>query len=283
MLLYCLVAVSAITPARASVVEIPATTTGFVENFNNTSYGKRDGPLEYGRSSYHGVPYFWRAYLKFNLDSLPDTCAIISAELDYYQYRHGGDLPPVNVRLIPDPVPLGAAELYWLMDCARSLTQYCAYSDGWVEWQFDTAGMPALDSCRRTGSVSLGVHFPSVAGPDAWALAYGDSDPNPPHLHVEYTASVVHEPQGILARRPELAFTPNPASGRFVNIRYSLTAATRGKLILRDVLGRTVRSFSLGPSARTRLDLRGLAPGVYMATLEASGQSVSRKLIMTAH
>ena len=90
------------------------------------------------------------------------------------------------------------------------------------------------------------------------------------------------EPQGTVARRPELAFVPNPAAGRFVAVRYALAAGTRGRLTLRDVLGRTVKSFTLDPSGSTHLDLRGFPPGIYIATLDAAGSSISRKLIITA-
>jgi len=90
------------------------------------------------------------------------------------------------------------------------------------------------------------------------------------------------EPQGSLARQPELAFAPNPATGRFVTIRYDIATGTHGRLMLRDVLGRTSKSFDLDPSGSTRLDLHGFAPGIYIATLDATGQAFSRKLIITA-
>ena len=89
------------------------------------------------------------------------------------------------------------------------------------------------------------------------------------------------EPQGSAVRKPELAFAPNPMTGRFVTVQYGIAAGTRGNLTLRDVLGRRVQSFTLDPSGSTRLDLRDLAPGVYMATLDASGVSVTRKLVLT--
>ena len=89
------------------------------------------------------------------------------------------------------------------------------------------------------------------------------------------------EPQGSIARRPELSFAPNPATGRFVNVQYDIAAGTRGNLTLRDVLGRTVKSFALDPSGSARLDLRGFATGVYMATLDAAGSPISRKLVLT--
>jgi hypothetical protein len=90
------------------------------------------------------------------------------------------------------------------------------------------------------------------------------------------------EPQSSLATQPELAFAPNPAKGRFITIRYNIATGTRGRLTLHDVLGRMVRSFALGPSGITRIDLRGFAQGIYMVTLDAAGLSVARKLILTA-
>jgi len=90
------------------------------------------------------------------------------------------------------------------------------------------------------------------------------------------------EPQGSAARQPELAFAPNPANGRFVSVQRDIASGAHGKLTLRDVLGRTVRSFALDQSGTTRLDLRGFAPGVYVATLKGAGSPVSRKLVVTA-
>jgi hypothetical protein len=65
-------------------------------------------------------------------------------------------------------------------------------------------------------------------------------------------------------------------------VRCAVAAGTVGKLTLHDVLGRTVKSIALEPSGITpQLDLRGLPPGVYMATLEAGTQSLTRKLVIT--
>jgi hypothetical protein len=93
-----------------------------------------------------------------------------------------------------------------------------------------------------------------------------------------------HDPgQGSVTPRPELALAPNPATGRCVVARCAIPTAMVGKLTLRDVLGRTVKSIALVRSGITRLDLRSFAPGVYVAALDAGGPPVSRKLIITAH
>jgi hypothetical protein len=90
--------------------------------------------------------------------------------------------------------------------------------------------------------------------------------------------------RGSVSQLPELAFAPNPATGRSVMVRCAIPTASVGKLTLRDVLGRTVKSVALVPSSiAPQLDLRSFAPGIYIAALDAGGQSVSRKLIISAH
>jgi hypothetical protein len=88
--------------------------------------------------------------------------------------------------------------------------------------------------------------------------------------------------QRSLLLLPELAFTQNPATGDFVAVRCSLASAAGRRLTLRNIAGQMVRTFVLDPSGVTSLDLRGFTPGVYIATLRTTGQSVSRKLVITA-
>jgi parallel beta-helix repeat protein len=108
-----------------------------------------------------------------------------------------------------------------------------------------------------------------------------------PNLGAVQNTSPVGIPQrdpgrGSVARLPELTFAPNPATGKHARVRCAIAAGTVGKLALHDVLGRTVKSLALVPSDITpQLDLRGLAPGVYMATLEAGTQSLTRKFVIT--
>jgi hypothetical protein len=553
LLLCCLAAVLA-TQAEASEVYIPATTSGCAEEIvdnGGRTFGKYYGDLWYGVVNWTHAVSADLSFLKFSLDTLPDTWAILSAELGYYQYASQYRLPTVSIRLIRDPVPLSAEDLFWEIDGAGALTPVDTSTDGWVTWPFDTTVRYLLDSCRETGWISLGVGIPHTSE-DRLGKAYGNGGAEPPYLRVVYltpdetdiqavraelatyplsaqkydtarltltnrggrtsgtfwayassagvptesafvgpiagheTTSVrialppqenngdtlvdyclyvveehdslhlddttrlqcwvfppatyaaqgfdepefpppgwvivdndsgnqcwqwradsgmshfgvgftmcVHEqtrpnddwliggpvcpkpddrdsvgffardyqirppmdlevwtmngqqvadtsvrllslrlqdtlysrrsvsldtsdgdtvyigfryryqgdwnglclddiwfsstfvpgtcePQGTVARQPELAFSPNPTTGMYVTVRYSIAAGTRGKLTLRDALGRTVKSFTLDPSGSMRLDLRGFAPGVYVATLDAAGQSVSRKLIITA-
>ncbi|GEM_PF-1360147 len=280
MVLCCLVAVLAVTPVRATVVDIQATITGnvLVSVSIDSSYSKYYSGLSYGLTSYHGHALDFRAFLKFGMDTLPDTCVLVSAELGYYQYQHDEHLPQVQIKLIPDPVPLGAADLFRKIGSARALTPGMQSPDGWMAWSFDSAAVALFDSCRGTDWVSLAI---SRTGSYGYGRAYGYDSTPPPCLRIEYAASGTQEPQGTVARQPELTLAPNPTAGRFIKAQYNVAANTSGKLALRDVLGRVVKSFTLDPSGSTRLDLRGFAPGVYVATLNAAGQSVTRKLVVT--
>ena len=75
------------------------------------------------------------------------------------------------------------------------------------------------------------------------------------------------------------SITPNPARSMFT---LTNRAASCASLTLRNALGETVRSYALPQSDKAQLDLRGLAPGVYMATLETGARSLTRKLVITA-
>jgi hypothetical protein len=272
------IAVLLTAAATASVVDIPATITGTADCDNYSSYNKSVGFLSYGLVAPHGAPFDYCAYLKFGLDTLPDTFALISAKLDYYQFAHNG-VPSVTVKLIGDPVPLSAHDLFEEIRGAPAIAPTKQSQDGWMELTLDSPALALIDSCRRTGWISLAIDH---VGEGSDGFAHGYSDSMPPLLCIEYTSSGTREARGNAVIRPELAFAPNPAGGRVVTVQYNIAAGTLGKLALRDVLGRTVKSLALVPSGSTRLDLRGFAPGVYIAALKAQGYSVSRKLIITA-
>jgi hypothetical protein len=90
-------------------------------------------------------------------------------------------------------------------------------------------------------------------------------------------------PRGALPTPDGLALEPpypNPASGP-VTVEYAVPQdkADGAQLQLYDVLGRRVRTVSVkpGPHAQ-RLDVRGLASGVYVLRLTAEGAQQTRKL-----
>ncbi len=100
-------------------------------------------------------------------------------------------------------------------------------------------------------------------------------------LQAQYAAGVLSTPR---AQETATTFTlsPNPAT-RTATIHVALPAGTAtATLTLRDGLGRTVRTIAVREAA-TKLDLRGLAAGLYHATLSApDGRALARqRLVVT--
>jgi hypothetical protein len=97
--------------------------------------------------------------------------------------------------------------------------------------------------------------------------------------------TVTPKPRHVVKRTgtklPDFALAPNPSSRRVVTIRSALAVGKRRTVTMRDAVGRAVRTFVIDQSGIARLDLRDLPPGVYMATLDAGTQSLTRKLIIT--
>ncbi|HTW92875.1 MAG TPA: hypothetical protein VMH22_14380, partial [bacterium] len=185
-------------------MDIPATVTGIVEVDAYSSYGKADGFMQHGRfSGDHGFSWDYRAYLKFGLDSLPDTCVLLSAKLEYFQFDHNA-LPSVCIKLIRDPVPLSAAELYNEIVGARAITPFTEQPNGWVEWDLNSNAL--IDSCRKTGWASFGIDCNNFGGGDAW----GYTDSLAPFLHIEYA---LPNETDIQALRAELGTNPAAVRG----------------------------------------------------------------------
>ena len=276
-------AVALVATVRATVVEIPAATTGYAWwNRDYQGYetsGKIYGNLALADVGSHFQDFRYRPFLKFALDTLPDSCLALSADLNYYQYGHSWSLPTTVVKLIPDPVPNGQ-DIIWQIAHGPELSSQEPSPDSWQRRPFNDFALRALDSCRAVGWMSFGIECVHYSGPyecEAW----GDSGTFPPYLRVEYTVSGVNDDRG-LRMSPLLTITPNPTSGRFVTIQLCIPCGSGSSLTLRNVPGGTIRSYSLDPSGRTQLDLRGLAPGVYLATLDGTMPLVSRKLVITA-
>jgi len=276
--------VALLASARATVVEIPATTTGFAR-WNQDYQGYETYSKFYGNLRLADVYGHWsatsdRPFLKFALDTLPDSGRVISADLNYFQYYQFYSPPITVLKLIPDPVPLGGAAILSAVRLGPELCSHESAQDSWQQRPFNEFALHAIDSCRRVGWVSLGIDCVSHLGPYA-IEAYGDSGTFPPYLHVEYTVSGVNDVRGF-RMSPLLTITPNPTTGSYVAVRYGSATGAVDKLTLHDALGRTVKSFTLGPSGNTELDLRGFTAGVYMITLDGSVPLVSRRLVITA-
>lgn len=123
-------------------------------------------------------------------------------------------------------------------------------------------------------------------------LAVGEVIPNHAGIVFDYNAPVVTNtatttvflPTATLASHntPAWEAYPNPATD-IVTIAANLATAGQVKVDLLDVLGRPVRQQTLMASAgplRQTLDLRGLAPGMYVLRLiPANGPATSRQVV----
>jgi len=78
------------------------------------------------------------------------------------------------------------------------------------------------------------------------------------------------------------AIAPNPLSGGFATVRYSLPKAGLATLNVFDVTGRTVLSQTMaaGRTGTTSLDLRKLEAGVYLVKVTTEGFSTTQKLVV---
>jgi hypothetical protein len=85
-----------------------------------------------------------------------------------------------------------------------------------------------------------------------------------------------------LLGEPFLTFVPNPLSGRFVSLRYSLPGSGLAMARVYDVTGRPVLPAALitGRSGTAVLDIHSLNAGVYLLKVEGSGFTTVRKLVV---
>ena len=85
-----------------------------------------------------------------------------------------------------------------------------------------------------------------------------------------------------LLDEPFLALVPNPLSGRFVTLRYSLPGSGLAMVRVYDVTGRPALPAALitGRNGTAQLDLRSLSAGVYLLKVEGTSFTTVRKLVL---
>ena len=254
------------------------TSTGNVEYFDaghGGRYSRHTPHLVYMNS---GIDDYV-AYAEFDIAAIPDSSSIMSVQFDCYQYEV--IMMPLSTRCTYPGLDPDSASDSVLFSAVRNgvlLAEELPYTVGWVGYDLSTQGGAILRSCLPQDRITLGIDAVSGAG-----ASYGITvDDKQTYLHVVYDVPGTEEPSGAASWRSEFAIAPNPTAGRFVIVRPCVPSGTRNTLTLRDVLGTAVQSFSPAPSGPSQLDLRGIAPGVYMATLDAGTQSLTRKLVITA-
>ncbi|UCG41701.1 MAG: T9SS type A sorting domain-containing protein [candidate division WOR-3 bacterium] len=82
-----------------------------------------------------------------------------------------------------------------------------------------------------------------------------------------------------------LRIAPNPAGKSRLAVRYHLPVAGRARIELLDVAGRSVagRPVRVGRRGVVSLDVSGLADGVYLVRLDASGFRATHKIVVMRH
>lgn len=73
---------------------------------------------------------------------------------------------------------------------------------------------------------------------------------------------------------------PNPAHARARVQVAASTNTTTATLVLRDILGRTVRTYSIATNTRVEVDLLGLVPGIYAVQVTAGAETATRRLVV---
>ena len=86
---------------------------------------------------------------------------------------------------------------------------------------------------------------------------------------------IVTEPVGVDVRESaRLRVYPNPATGTLTVQQSDMTA-----IMIRDILGKTVRSLVLNGEDHATLEIGDLAEGVYFITVESDGSSLTTKFL----
>jgi len=197
-----------VAPIRASVIDIPANTSGYVtHNYWNSSYHKSYGDMGYEFHYDRQLDWVTHGFVKFDLGSMPDSCTILSAELHFYQRRHWSFTPFVGIGLIPDPDSMDARSLYDAAASGGLIAPAGSTPDGWITWSFYPGTMTQLDSCRRSGWISCAAQC--LSQEPTGGLVSGCDSTEAPYLRIEY---VIRGPE-IQASRAELATYPLVANG----------------------------------------------------------------------
>lgn len=169
--------------------------------------------------------------------------------------------------------------------------KYIIAADSWTELEMVPMGTPKP---KKVGAGADITTVPSASDrPGVPAMLPALSGNNTNNLWVYQTPGdgprmgSAPSRDGVAAERrrpnePFLTFTPNPLSGRFVTLRYSLPGPGPAMARVYDVTGCPV--LPAAPIANrdgtALLDLQSLNAGVYLLAVEGSGFTTVRKLVI---
>ncbi len=102
-----------------------------------------------------------------------------------------------------------------------------------------------------------------------------------PDLNFEVNSNAVVSNENLVSFASDVLLSPNPTTD-FVNLSMSISETIEANVLVTDVLGRTVqtRAIQLNQGREVvRVDLDGLSAGMYMISLQANGETLTKKVL----
>jgi len=142
--------------------------------------------------------------------------------------------------------------------------------DGSEEWANSYNSPYDNDEAAKSLAIDSQSNLPVLGN------SYGSS--NYDFMTVKYIANAgITERGGAVPGRSGMRLAPNPARS-WTRVDYPASGAAPALVSLVGIDGRTVRT--LRTTGAARLDLAGLAPGVYVVRLTSDGRSTTQKLVI---
>jgi hypothetical protein len=177
-----------------------------------------------------------------------------------------------------------AAEIYALKGGnTQQFWKYNIDGDTWTE--MDT--MPVVGSTGRKKRVKYGADLVHWGGGAFFALKGNKTLEMWRYVVPAAMAGQQPERSGVMggvvkAGQLGLTVAPNPLTGGYANVRYSLPKAGPASITVYDVTGRSVlkRSVLASRSGAVGIDVRSLSAGIYLVRLDADDFTATRKLVV---
>jgi hypothetical protein len=145
---------------------------------------------------------------------------------------------------------------------------------------------PIVIHAGRTDSTDFSAHYlPNGAPAGISTIRYVFFDANNPSDSVCVNISFDTYPQGIkgFSGKNLFAAFPNPADD-YVNFSFSLPAGSEGMVVIRDLLGSSVKEVPVtSVSGKISVNTLDLADGIYFYTFLSNGNQISTRKLVIRH
>lgn len=232
---------------------------GYTETADTTIYVLTSGTIHLVAWDYvYPRTEVWEhGWLRFDLESLPDSAEVFSARLRFFQSESATNPPACQLTWLPR-WHSNPESLFSLVTEGVEASGTIFTDTGWNELALDSVGVALLNSRLVANIAEFGLAC-------RWLWRHADyhgvdaPDSLRPRLVVDYSVGVA-EPAGAQARPGDWAVA-SPCAGR-------LRLRAEGEWRIRDAGGRVVlRGVAAG---RAEVDLSALPAGVY--TVECRGR-----------